>query len=255
MNYLKYVNIRQGTRSIPRFSNGNTLPLTQLPFGFASFAPQTEGDRQGWFYHPDDHSFEGIRLTHEPSPWISEHGAMVMLPQSGTPYLSEQRRWSGFRPEETVLNPHYIKVNLLRSQTELELTPTTYGGAIRVTYNNKQESSYFSVLPVSGNNSFSFDPKTNCLICKTDCNIRNSCDKYPIKAYFAFRFKDDSINAEKTLIEDENGRRNGLKIDGSLVGIHLSVNCSQLEVAMATSFISEEQALRNLDNDTDYDSL
>lgn len=64
MNYLDYVNIKQGTRSIARFSAGNTLPLTQLPFGFASFAPQTDGSRRGWFYHPEDHSIEGIRLTH-----------------------------------------------------------------------------------------------------------------------------------------------------------------------------------------------
>ena len=72
MNCLKYVNIKQGTKSSNRFSNGNTLPLVQRPFGFSSFSPQTNGNRGSWFYHPEDRSFEGIRLTRQPSPWIND---------------------------------------------------------------------------------------------------------------------------------------------------------------------------------------
>lgn len=37
-DFLKYVNIKQGTLSEPRFSVGNTLPLTCVPFGMNSFA-------------------------------------------------------------------------------------------------------------------------------------------------------------------------------------------------------------------------
>ena len=36
MGYIQYVNIKQGTDSVNRFSNGNTLPLVQRPFGFAA---------------------------------------------------------------------------------------------------------------------------------------------------------------------------------------------------------------------------
>lgn len=79
MNYIDYVNIKQGTKSVKRFSKGNTLPLIQRPFGFARFAPQTQSGRRTWFFHPEDRSFEGIRLTHQPSPWIWDHGAIVMM--------------------------------------------------------------------------------------------------------------------------------------------------------------------------------
>lgn len=254
MNLLKYVNIKQGTCSVARFSAGNTLPLTQLPFGFASFAPQTAGERGGWFYHPKDRSLEGIRLTHMPSPWIGEHGAIVMLPQSGEPYLKEEMRWSGFRPKEAVLEPYYIDIKLLRSQTRFELTPTVYGAAMRISYGAADEN-YFSLLSVSGNTSYSFDAENNHLFCKTDCNFFESSDKYPVKAYFAFEFENGDISAEKTLIEDSSGKRSGLKISGSPAGIHLSVACAQLNVRMATSFISEEQALRNLRHDSDYISF
>ena len=42
MKYIPYVNIKMGTKSVPRRSYGNTLPLTQIPFGMAPFCIQTE---------------------------------------------------------------------------------------------------------------------------------------------------------------------------------------------------------------------
>ena len=105
MNYLNYVNVRQGTKSVPRFSNGNTLPLTQLPFGMASFSAQTRGESESWFFHPDDRSVEGIRLTHQPSPWIGDYGALLMLVQSGTPGTDLRSIWSGYDPSKAIMTP------------------------------------------------------------------------------------------------------------------------------------------------------
>ena len=45
MGYIQYVNIKQGSDSVNRFSNGNTLPLVQQPFGFAAFVPQGDASR------------------------------------------------------------------------------------------------------------------------------------------------------------------------------------------------------------------
>lgn len=83
MSYIESVDIRQGTKSTPRYSNGNTLPLTQLPFGMASFVPQTNGGNGNWFYYPEDRCLEGVRLTHQPSPWIGDYGTFVFQPQMG----------------------------------------------------------------------------------------------------------------------------------------------------------------------------
>ena len=81
MARIDLVNIKQGTKSVPRFSQGNTLPLIQRPFGMAAFAPQTE--RNGsWYFNPESHSIEGIRLTHQPSPWIDDYGTVLMTPQN-----------------------------------------------------------------------------------------------------------------------------------------------------------------------------
>ena len=142
MEYLKYVNIKQGTKSIKRFSNGNTLPLVQLPFGFASFAPQTDSSRGAWFYHCDGRSIEGIRLTHQPSPWIRDHGAIVIHPQSEEAYLDADSRWSGFDLSRTVLMPHYMRYYLTRARAEIELTPTEYGACIRLEFESKVQKSF-----------------------------------------------------------------------------------------------------------------
>ena len=81
MNNYKYVNTRMGTQNDFRFSNGNVLPITAIPYGMASFTIQTEiGKKRGWFYSPYSKSFEGIRLTHQPSPWLGDYGELIIYP-------------------------------------------------------------------------------------------------------------------------------------------------------------------------------
>ena len=121
MKYLPYVNVNMGTKSIPRRSHGNTLPLTQLPFGMASFSIQTDGGSP-WFYHPDHEYAEGVRLTHQPSPWIGDFGTVLMVPQNDIVADSADRAWSGRRLQDTVQRPDYLKLKFLRSACLFELT-------------------------------------------------------------------------------------------------------------------------------------
>lgn len=253
MDYLKYVNITQGTKSVNRFSQGNTLPLVQRPFGFASFAPQTDTTRGAWYYHPDDRSLEGIRLTHQPSPWIGDHGAIVMMPQLNVPLGAEEDRWSSFRPEETVLEPYYLKYGVRRSFGTVELTPTEYGACIKASY-GKELTPFFSVLPVHGKYKYEYDAENNRLLCQTDCNARAPQDKGILKAYFVFQFDEDVVDTQKTLIGDTvtNDLTSGLATQGENVCIHLALKKREITVTMATSFISCEQALLNLKHDSDY---
>ena len=113
MSKINLVNIKQGTKSTKRFSCGNTLPLVQRPFGMAAFAPQTNGANEQWFYYPEDHCIEGIRLTHQPSPWINDYGTFLMLPQNDV--IADDYRWAfgGYRPREAVLTPSLINIHFL----------------------------------------------------------------------------------------------------------------------------------------------
>ena len=97
MSELDNVFTGMGSLNDRRFSNGNVYPVTALPFGMANFTLQTDGGAGNWFYSPLAHSFEGIRLTHQPSPWVGDYGHMLFFPFSGE--LPERERWSSFRPK------------------------------------------------------------------------------------------------------------------------------------------------------------
>ena len=105
MKYIDLVNIKQGSRSVRRFSKGNTLPLTCMPNALNMFAPQTDSSRGPWFYHPADRSFEGVRLTHQPSPRAGDFSYICFLPEIDNLVVDPALRWSGFRPEKTILRP------------------------------------------------------------------------------------------------------------------------------------------------------
>ena len=69
---LETIDTRFGTASKHAFSRGNTLPYTGVPFGMNYFVPQTSDQEGSWFFDPHLPIFQGIRLTHQPSPWIGD---------------------------------------------------------------------------------------------------------------------------------------------------------------------------------------
>lgn len=103
-------------------------------------------------------------MTHQPSPWIRDHGAIVIQPQRETPCMKADRRWSGF--SEELLMPHYMKYVLTRTKATIELTPSDYGACVRLHFDSDSDC-YFSVLPVCGFCAYWFEPETNRLYCAT----------------------------------------------------------------------------------------
>lgn len=81
---------------------------------------------------------------------------LVYQPQMGEPGTAPDERWSGFRPEEAVLRPEYIRLRFLRAYTDLEAVPTLRGARLRLSFSG-QEQPWLSVLPVHGKMSFHLD--------------------------------------------------------------------------------------------------
>ena len=243
MKYCNFVNTKQGSKSTHRYSNGNTLPLVQLPFGMASFAPQTESDKR-WYYHPDSRSLEGIRLTHQPSPWIADYGAFVLMPQNKKLGASGDSRWSGYRPEDAVLTPYYLKTRFLRSKSDFELTPTERGACVKITFDEDGDN-YLSVLPVTGWYSFRLDGNT--LYASTNMHMSGEAVKF--KSYLVIRFPENSVDPEGTLTSCGKGFKKAKKAHGIGRGIHIKLNGKATEFKLAISYISFEQALKNLDSE------
>lgn len=237
MNYLKYVNIKQGTFSVCRYSSGNTIPFVQLPFAMAGYSAQTE-DNGGWFYHPTHRFLEGIRLTHQPSPWNGDYGAFLFTPQAVTLFDEAHNAWSGYRPENAIMTPSYMKLHFLRSRTDFELTPAQRSCKVRLTYPDDQ-TPYFSVFPVFGNYTFEFDFENNRLLCTTD-GARGEF-KENFKTYLVVSFNAE-IDPEKSYIKGNEC-------------IHAAFKTNFVEADIASSYISFEQALENMHQDCDGKSF
>lgn len=246
MSFADYVNIKQGSASVHRFSSGNTLPLIQRPFAMCAFAAQTSS-QSSWFFHPDARSLEGVRITHQPSPWIADYGTVVFMPQKRRPIFNENR-WSGYRPHEAVMTPSYMKLNFLKSRSIFEVVPAERGGKIRVSFDDDKDN-WFSVLPFRDHCSYRFIPEENMLYAiVTNCNDDKAVN---FRMYTVVRFKEGQISADENIAGTDDSRSVSNNTEGEMTGIHLKVLGSEVCADVATSYISFEQAKLNMNRELD----
>ncbi|CWG30398.1 GH92 family glycosyl hydrolase [Streptococcus pneumoniae] len=229
---LETIDTRFGTASKHAFSRGNTLPYTGVPFGMNYFVPQTSDQDGSWFFDPHLPIFQGIRLTHQPSPWIGDYSWLLLTPvtsQLGGDSLFH--RQSSYDRDKASFQPHYLKIFSLRYQIETQLTPTCYGASIRL----KQKQGKALSLYLHATDELTVeqvDKRTLALRQegKTETN------KNSLTMFTALQ-----MNTDILAISQEAG---DWRID--LVS-------SQTEMQLATSFISPSQALINLPQE-DFDS-
>ncbi len=244
MSFSDYVNIKQGSASVHRFSNGNTLPLIQRPFAMCAFAAQTSSENS-WFFHPDARSLEGVRITHQPSPWIADYGTVVFMPQKRKPIFSANR-WSGYRPQEAVMTPSYMKLNFLKSRSVFEVTPSERGGAVRVRFDDAEDN-WFSVLPFRDWCSYKYVPEENMLyVTVTNCGDDKAVD---FKMFSVVKFSEGQISSCENLAGTDKCVSKSNNVSGDMTGIHLKVIGETVDAFISTSYISFEQAKLNLSQD------
>ena len=102
------------------------------------YAPQTTDQKGSWWFHPEDRTFQGYRVTHQPSPWMGDFSHLLMTPVSGSlselsfipcpKFLSSRRK--PFSPVE-------INLTQLRYQITSQLIPSMYGGILTIDYQQK----------------------------------------------------------------------------------------------------------------------
>ena len=120
-----------GTDSSYEFSNGNTYPVVAMPWGMAAWTPQTQDD--GWTYRYRDGAIQGVRLTHQPSPWIGDYGRATFLPAVGDVEADPVARASGFSRRRERARPYAYEVDL-DGGVRVEVAPTERCGVFRLTY-------------------------------------------------------------------------------------------------------------------------
>ena len=222
---LETIDTRFGTASKHAFSRGNTLPYTGVPFGMNYFVPQTSDQKGSWFFDPHLPIFQGIRLTHQPSPWIGDYSWLLLTPVTGLlGGDSLFHRQSSYDMDNTSFQPHYLKLFSERYQIETQLSPTCYGASIRL--EQKQGKALFLYLHAA-------DELTVEQIDKRTLALRQEgetkTNKSPLVMFTALAFSTDILSINQV--------KQDWRID--LAG-------AEALVQLATSFISKEQALFNL---------
>lgn len=223
MSNYKYVNIKMGTKNTMRFSNGNVLPIVAVPYGMATFTIQNE--RNGaWFYSPDSKSFEGIRLTHQASPWVNDYGQLIICGQNGKLETEENMRWSFFDNKKCHLEPASMSAYVTRDRYSFNLAPTNSGALI--TFDFVQSRGNRINFIGDGKTEFYKDEATSLVLGYTTACKRNPpCGE--LKEYFAI-----SVDVSFELEQAENA-------------VSLKIPADKATVRIATSFISQEQAILN----------
>ena len=229
---LETIDTRFGTASKHAFSRGNTLPYTGVPFGMNYFVPQTSDQEGSWFFDPHLPIFQGIRLTHQPSPWIGDYSWILLTPVTGQ--LGGDNlfhRQSSYDIDKASFQPHYLKIFSLRYQIESQLTPTCYGTSIRL--EQKQGKALSLYLHAADELTVEqVDKRTLALRQegKTETN------KNPLILFTTLQMNTDILAISQ---EGEDWR--------------IDIEDSQTEIQLATSFISPSQALLNLPKE-DFDN-
>ena len=229
---LETIDTRFGTASKHAFSRGNTLPYTSIPFGMNYFVPQTSDQEGAWFFDPHLPIFQGIRLTHQPSPWIGDYSWLLLTPVTGQlGGDSLFHRQSSYDIDRASFQPHYLKIFSLRYQIESQLTPTCYGASIRL--KQKQGKTLSLYLHAADELTVEQVDQRNLALRQKG---KTETNKNPLILFTTLK-----MNTDILAVSQESG---DWRID---------LTDSHAEIQLATSFISPSQALINLPQ-KDFDS-
>ena len=236
----------QGTDSRDGFSHGNTYPAIALPFPMNTWAPYTEPQDNSFYYQYRHNHILGLRQTHEPSVWIRDHATFSLMPVSGKLAVTEKDRASTFEHENEIAQPGYYKVDLDTWKATAEVTPTERAARLRFTFH--QGADGYVVLDV-----FKSDQPVSVEIIPSENKVigvaRNNSGAVPgnFGNYFVIVF--DRPFAASGVWSDDAVQPGATKLEGRHVGAFLKFEVQAnpvVECKTASSFISPEQAERNL---------
>ena len=255
VNYADYVNPLMGTQSTFELSTGNTYPAIARPWGMNFWTPQTGKMGDGWQYTYTANKIRGFKQTHQPSPWINDYGQFSIMPVVGKPEFDENKRASWFAHKGETAKPYYYKVYLAEHDVVTELTPTERAAMFRFTF-PENEHSYVVVDAFDKASSVKIDVANRRITGYSTRNSGGVPDNF--RNYFviefdkAFTYK--AVVDNKTLIAESTETTSAHA--GAIIGFSTKKG-ETVHARVASSFISEEQALQNLKelgNDT-FDAL
>ncbi len=252
---VDYVSTLVGSESKHSLSTGNTYPAVAMPWGMNFWTPQTGKMGDGWAYVYTADKIRGFKQTHQPSPWINDYGQFSIMPMTGKPVFDEEKRASWFSHKAEVATPYYYRAYLADYDVVTEIAPTSRAAMLRVTF-PETDNAYIVVDAFDDGSYVKVVPGENMIVGWTTKNNGGVPDNF--KNYFVLKF-DKPFTYTTAVV---NGSlKTGLteaacKHAGAIVGFKTQRG-EQVNVRVASSFISEQQAMLNLKElgDDDFEQV
>lgn len=234
MDRYKLVNPLMGSLNHMGYSNGNCYPVVAVPHGMNFFTIQTRGaadnaSEKNWFFSPLDNFFEGIRLTHMPSPWLGDYCNLLIYGESGEVSTNECYR-SPYNLKDAIIEPSYMHLFAECGSYSVELTPTNSCAVMRFNFDNKDSVNRI----VFSGDRLSYEERDGYLYIK---NANVKCKK--------FSQDDPRLIKEHVLIRADVT----FSVSAGNRKVFIETPASEFSVYIATSFISFEQALLNFERE------
>lgn len=255
MNINK-VDTRHGTYNREEFSNGNTLPYTGVPFGMNYFTVQNQKDTN-WHFDPTLPLFQGIRLTHQPSPWMGDFNAILYTPVTGVPETSDLSiNQTSYDMERAIFKPHYLSLDLLRYRLQIEVAPTTRGSKIKLT--NRHHNEMGLLMQTENETEVSVDFQNQRIFTRNPHSVNNGQSTlyfYTVLDFTGLDFELYYFNTDDQFVLVKNEKES---IKAKAFYVKFLTEDKAVEFSLGTSFISQRYALRNLQDEVlnfSYDEI
>jgi predicted alpha-1,2-mannosidase len=234
-----------GTDSSIELSNGNTYPAIALPWGMNFWTPMTNKMGDGWTYRYDDNKLRGFKQTHQPSPWMNDYGAFSLFATTGDLKYKEDERASWFSHKAEIARPFYYRAYLADYDVVAEIAPTERAAHFRFTF-PASDSSFVLLDAFDEGSMVKILPEKRQII----GYARNNSGGVPANfhSYFIAQFDKDFEEVhswgDNWTLAPGTTKAEGQHV-GAIIGFKTRKG-EQVNVRVASSFISPEQAALNL---------
>lgn len=243
---VDYVNTLIGTNNNRSFSHGNTYPAVTRPWGMNFWTPQTGNMNDNWIYTYNADSIRGFRQTHLPSPWIGDYGAFSIMPSSGKLRVKDIERALAFTHKEENATPYFYSVKLQDDEILAEMTATERCGYFQFTFDREEE--HYIVLDAFHQGGYvKIIPEEKKIVGYCKNNNGGVPDNFANYFVICFdqEFDDFGVWNQQAIFEGQK------ELTGFYAGgyVRFPKNVKYTGLRVSSSFISEEQAFRNLQSE------
>jgi predicted alpha-1,2-mannosidase len=252
---------------------GGTLPCVGRPYAMTNFLAQTGENKMGrTSYVYEDKSIMGFLASHQPTVWMGDYGYVSVMPQVGELKLLPKERALPFDHTDEITKPYFYAVKLNagnNQQIKAEIAAASRAAIFRFTFPAAEKARIIiqgiNLNPELKDDSNDYDERIKNIkgYIKIDKNRKEITGYNPdrvsaqlgpslpdFKGYFIIQC-DKSVESfgtwDNAAIYPSSSEQYGTRMGGYIN--FKTRRGEQIKIRIASSFISIEQARRNLEKE------